>query len=246
MKTLASSFGRLPTRATANFTADESADRPGPRSLSNTGDYACGAEPHHQIVAVELHSLLEDVTAVSPVGGKTMKSEALAVQSILGVTEDRAKGRQLSGPSPSRYARSWSLFELLVLLMVIAGCGAGRFNPNNVTVTVSPAVATVAENGQVPLQVSVQGECAGCTPFYNWLISENDGADCTWVDTPPDGPCPGGTLQEPTSISGPTATYIAPSTTGTFHVIGQSLYYSNLSGPPTTTKQGTSVITVSP
>jgi|SRR5579863_9259003 len=136
---------------------------------------------------------------------------------------------------------------LLVLLMVSAGCGsAGGFNPNNVTVTVSPPTAAVSENGQVPLQASVSGECTGCTPFYNWLISENNGTDCTWIDTPPVGPCPGGTLQQPSSLSGPTITYVAPNTTGTFHVIGESLYYTNFFGPPTTTKQGTSVITVSP
>jgi hypothetical protein len=175
-----------------------------------------------------------------------MKSKALVVQSILGMTENPANGRQPSGHSAASHARYRTLCGLLALLMVIAGCSTGGFNPNNVTVTVAPATATVAENGQVALQATVQGECAGCTPFYNWLISENGGADCTWVDTPPAVPCPGGTLQQPTSASGPTVTYIAPSTSGTYHVIGQSLYYSNLSGPPTTTKQGTSVITVTP
>jgi|ERR1039458_6722193 hypothetical protein len=176
-----------------------------------------------------------------------MKRKAIAGQSILELTENRAKGCQLSGHPPASHARYRALCGgSLVLLMVMAGCGTGGFNPNNVTVTVSPAAATVSENGQVPLQATVQGGCTGCSPFYNWLISENNGADCTWVDTLPAGPCPGGTLQQPTSTSGPTVTYIAPSTAGTFHVIGQSLYYSNLSGPPTTTKQGTSVITVSP
>jgi hypothetical protein len=191
-----------------------------------------------------------------------MKSKTLAVGSIQRVTEQRAKWCQSSGHSATSTARcralcSGAIDRLLALpiilpvvlltisLMVSAGCGAGGFNPNNVTVTVSPPTATIPESGQVALQAKVNGECAGCVPFYNWLISENDGAECTFEDTPPIGPCPGGTLQQATGISGPTVTYIAPGAPGTFHVVGQSLYYNSL-GPASVIKQGTSVITVSP
>ena len=66
----------------------------------------------------------------------------------------------------------------LVLLIVIAACGGGGFNENNLTVTVSPAAATVAESGQVTLQATVNGLCSGCivTPIA-WFISDNIGRD---------------------------------------------------------------------
>jgi hypothetical protein len=135
-----------------------------------------------------------------------------------------------------------------VMLIVLAGCGYGSFDPNNVTVTLSPATATVSADGQVPLQATVHHNCTGCTPLYNWLIAENGDVNCSWIAdyTPPAGPCPGGTLQQPEALPGGTVTYFAPSTPGKFHVTAQSLYFTNILGPPTTTKQATSVITVRP
>lgn len=175
-----------------------------------------------------------------------MKSKAFRIRSLPPMTESWAKRCHVSGRPPASRARRRALrVGLLGLLLVTVGCGAGRFNPNNVTVNISPAAATIPESGQVKLQLTVDGNCAGCVPFYNWLVSENSGTNCTWVDTPPTGPCPGGTLQESTSLSGPAVTYLAPDAPGTFHAIGQALYYSNL-GPATTVKQATSVIKVNP
>ena len=141
---------------------------------------------------------------------------------------------------------SLRLAALVVLAGLTSGCGTGSFNASDVTVTVTPATAAILVNGQVTLQATVHHGCAGCVPFYNWVISENDGADCTWQQTPPTGPCPGGTLQAPSVEPGPTVTYIAPSTAGTYHVNGQSLYFTSLAGPPSTVAQGTSVVTVNP
>jgi hypothetical protein len=129
----------------------------------------------------------------------------------------------------------------LVLLIVIAGCGGGGggFDPNNVTVTVSPAAATVAANGQVTLQATVSGLCSSCRPTVSWSIAElASGSQCNWMGTtPPAGPCPDGTIQgaEAGSL---TVTYHAPSTSGTFHVVAQELVTFTI------TKQATSVITV--
>jgi hypothetical protein len=91
----------------------------------------------------------------------------------------------------------------------------------------------------VKWQLTVDGNCAGWVPFYNWLVSENKSTNCTWVDTLPTGPCPGGTLQESTNLSGSAVIYLARCAPGTFHAIGQALYYSNLD-PATAVKQATS------
>jgi hypothetical protein len=129
----------------------------------------------------------------------------------------------------------------LVLLIVIAGCGGGGSNPNNENVSVSPATAMIPVNGQVPLQATVNGLCSGCIPLISWFISDNIGNDssCVWSDTPPAGPCPEGTIQQPADGS-LTATYHAPSTAGTFTVgVFDTVTF-------TVVKQGTSVITVTP
>jgi len=85
-------------------------------------------------------------------------------------------------------------FVLLILLIVIAGCGGGR-SGNHAAVKVSPASATVQVNGQVRRTAAEHHDCSGCGPINSWDITENGAANCTWVDTPPDGPCPAGRTQ---------------------------------------------------
>ena len=134
----------------------------------------------------------------------------------------------------------------LVLLIVITGCGGGSgFDPNKVTVTVSPATVTIAANGQVTLQATVKG--APINAVSSWTIAElktngASGAQCNWVGTtPPAGPCPDGTIQGADAGS-LTVTYHAPSTPGAFRVIAEWSAAFN----PIVTKDATSVITVSP
>jgi hypothetical protein len=135
----------------------------------------------------------------------------------------------------------------LVLLLIIAGCGGGSsFNPNNVTVTVSPSAVTIPASGQVTLQATVTGDPAA--PALTWRIAElqangASGAQCNWQGTtPPAGPCPDGTIQQLTVLNFQTVTYYAPSTPGTFHVIVE---WSTLFSP-IIIKDATSVITVGP
>ncbi|MGH9504930.1 MAG: hypothetical protein ACRD20_18920 [Terriglobales bacterium] len=135
--------------------------------------------------------------------------------------------------------------EALALLMVIAGCGGGgsSFDPNNVTVTVSPSAVTIPANGQVTLQATVTGSPAA--PALNWAIAElqtngASGAQCNWAGTtPPAGPCPEGTIQGADAGS-LTVTYLAPSTSGTFHVVALDTVSF------TVVKDATAVITVGP
>jgi hypothetical protein len=134
---------------------------------------------------------------------------------------------------------------VLALLAVLgANCGNGGYNSENVTVTVSPATATVPENGQQPLQATVNHFCSGCVPQIEWSVAENNGLGCTWADpnTPPLGPCPGGTIQGqgPQGILSENVIYFAPSTAGTFHIsASQLITFTEVVG-------GTSVLTVSP
>lgn len=137
-----------------------------------------------------------------------------------------------------------------VLLIVSASCGisGNKLNPNNVSVSVSPATAATPTNGQVPLQATVQGlPSAYISSISLWTITENpSGADCaTDVGITPPGPCPAGTIQL-TDADELTVTYFAPSTPGTYHVNAEWEDFVNLSGPPLATQTGTSVITVSP
>jgi len=171
-----------------------------------------------------------------------MKTKVRRTQSRWETTENRANRRQLSGQFPASYAPSRALcIGTLILLAVCAGCGSGGgYNPNNVTVSVSPATSTISENGQVSLQATVNGECQGCSPLMNWSVTEDLGANCTWVDTPPAGPCPAGTVQVTEFVGSLTATYFVPGAAGTYHVVAYDLV------SPTVSKQGTSVVTVSP
>ena len=134
-----------------------------------------------------------------------------------------------------------------VLLVAMAGCGGGSsVDPNNVTVTVSPSAVTIPASGQVILQATVKGSPGA--PGLTWRIAElqtngASGAQCNWQGTTPPtpvgGPCLDGTIQG-ADASSLTVTYLAPSTSGTFHVIAQA----NVS--LTLVKDGTAVITVSP
>jgi len=134
----------------------------------------------------------------------------------------------------------------LALLMIIAGsCGTGNgYNAGNVTVTISPATKTIPANGQVALLATVNNFCPGCVAQLYWSITENSGINCNWgdVNTPPAGPCPGGTIQGqgPQGPLSPSVIYFAPIAAGIFHV--------NAAQPVTFTEtvSGTSVITVSP
>jgi|HubBroStandDraft_4_1064222.scaffolds.fasta_scaffold02677_8 hypothetical protein len=172
-------------------------------------------------------------------------NNTLSIQSIPGMTENRDRCRRLFASSHAPYR---PLCGLLLLLIVIPGCGfGGGFSANNVSVTVSPAAATIPTDGQEALQATIRNYCSGCQPLYTWVVSENEGANCTWLTTLPTGPCPGGTIQEPATPYGyPAVKYFAPSTPGTFHVVAVWSYGPNIFAPPTVTKQGTSVITVSP
>jgi hypothetical protein len=151
------------------------------------------------------------------------------------------------------WCRALFFIAPLVLLIVIAGCGGGGgggFDPNKVTVTVSPAATTVAAGGQVTLHATVAG-CVNpsCIPSVQWSIAEiqtngRSGAQCNWEGTTPpmpvDGPCLDGTIQGADNPLALTVTYLAPSTSGTFHVVAE---WELISNPPII-KTGTAAITV--
>ena len=170
-----------------------------------------------------------------------MKNKAVAIESGWEVTETRAHRCQLSGQARISAPARWTLGVVSLLLTFICiGCG-GRYNANDVTVSISPATATVPENGQMAFNATVNHFCEGCVPQLNWFISEDSGASCTWTETPPTESCPAGTVQVSEMLGSLTATYFAPSGSGTFHLVASQSVGFN--GPY---KQGTSVITVNP
>jgi hypothetical protein len=135
----------------------------------------------------------------------------------------------------------------LVVLLATTGCSSGGgFNANNVTVSVSPASTTIAASGQVTLTATVNGLCSTCEPsIYLWYVNENNPANggiCDWYTMPPSAPCPAGTIQQTAGgVSDTlTATYDAPSTPGTYHIVAEWSLGSGI------TQTGTSVVTVSP
>lgn len=198
-----------------------------------------------RIVAVELRTTNQCSGNSSAREGKRMK---IKVASLLtrDMAETRAKVCQVSRHCLPSRARYRALCGSLALLIIAVACGGGNTNPANVMVTVSPAAATITENGQVTLNARVTGLCSGCVPSIDsWIVTENNGEGCTWTTTPPDGPCPGGTIQE-APPGNPSATlqvtYFAPSTPSTYHVEATTYIISN----PIVAKTGTSVITVNP
>ena len=133
----------------------------------------------------------------------------------------------------------------VVVMSTIVGCGGGGegFDPNRVTVTISPAAATIPISDTLTLQATVKGLCATCVSTINeWRVTENNGVPCTWFDSPPLGPCPGGTIEAVAGGNFLTVTYHPPSDPGTFHAVAEWCVCFGSS----ITKDGTSVITVSP
>ena len=117
----------------------------------------------------------------------------------------------------------------LIGLIVAASCGGGGggFNPNDVTVSVSPASITIPAGGQTTLLATVHGLCSSCAPSVLWSIAElqtngASGAQCNWSgNTQPLGSCPDGTIEGADAVPALTVTYHAPSTSGTFHVTAE-------------------------
>jgi hypothetical protein len=142
------------------------------------------------------------------------------------------------------------LGSLILLASGAGGCGGkGGYNANDVTVTVAPAAKTLSPNGQVALLATVNNFCPECVPEIDWSVAENNSVPCLWGNpqSPPAGPCPGGTIQGQGAQGplSPSVIYFAPSAGGTFHVIASQIV-GLTSGGQTISVTGTAVITVSP
>lgn len=119
------------------------------------------------------------------------------------------------------------LLRVLVAVAVVAmllNCGGnGLPHSNQVTVTVTPASATIAPGGSVALTGSATGFTAA--PILDWYIQESKDLDflddCGLLTSqnPPQTGCPYGYVMFDDVTQFPsTSTYYAPTTPGTYHV----------------------------
>lgn len=114
-------------------------------------------------------------------------------------------------------------FAGTVVLIALTGCGGGLPHSSQVTVTVTPAQATVKAGASVVLTGSATGFTA--TPLSAWWIQEsknvNFNNDCGKLDTQAKDftGCPYGFVMYHDGTTYPnTATYYAPTSAGTYHV----------------------------
>ena len=145
----------------------------------------------------------------------------------------------------SQIVRAINLLIALLTAVLLAACGSRLPHSGDVTVTVAPATATVAAGGNVVLE----GNATGFTrsPIVVWRVQEaqaTGGDDCGYLNPPPASPCQfgyvifGSVTQFPSS-----ATYYAPSTPGTYHVIFEATQNTTFDY---LTKTATAAITVTP
>jgi hypothetical protein len=103
----------------------------------------------------------------------------------------------------------------------VVNCGSGLPHSNQVTASVTPASASVTAGGSVTLK----GDAVGFTasPIVSWWIQEakaSGGDDCGYLTLPPTSSCEWGYVVFGTVTQFPSqATYYAPSTPGTYHVV---------------------------
>lgn len=124
-----------------------------------------------------------------------------------------------------RFSPSIFTAAALLLCAVVNGCGNGLPHSSDITVTVSPASATVAVSGTVTLAGSATGFTR--TPLIQWWIQEShdidrmNGCGILMANQLPPSPssCPFGYVAYPNVDSIPsTAVYHPPATPGTYHV----------------------------
>lgn len=127
--------------------------------------------------------------------------------------------------------------------LLLVNCGSGLPHTNQVTATITPASASVAASGTVALK----GDAVGFTksPIVSWYIQEaktSGGDDCGYLALPPTSPCNSGYVVFGSVTQFPSqATYYAPSTPGTYHVVFEATQNTTFDY---LTKTATATITV--
>lgn len=144
----------------------------------------------------------------------------------------------------SQIVRATDLPVTLIVALFLASCGSGLPHSSQVTVTVAPAQAIVAVGETVVLK----GNATGFTekPIIEWWVQEArdaDGSDdCGYLQPPLMSRCEfgfvifGSVTQFPSS-----ATYYAPLTPGTYHVIFSAKQFAD-----PLSKTATATLTVTP
>ncbi|MGB8064452.1 MAG: hypothetical protein WCF26_21365 [Candidatus Sulfotelmatobacter sp.] len=146
----------------------------------------------------------------------------------------------------SQIVRAIALPVTLIVALFLDSCGSGLPRSSEVTVTVTPAQATVAVGETVVLNGNATGFTE--TPIIEWWVQEARDAggsdDCGYLQPPLMSRCQfgfvifGSVTQFPSS-----ATYYAPLTPGTFHVTFAATQFATFDP---LSKTATSTLTVTP
>lgn len=136
---------------------------------------------------------------------------------------------------------------VVLSVLLLGNCGSsGSPSPSQVIASITPAQSTLKTGENITLTGSATGFTA--PPIVTWWIQEarsaDTGDDCAYLKLPAMSPCPYGYVIFPSVTQFPSvATYYAPSTPGTYHVVFeaiQSVEYHPVS------KTVTAAVTVTP
>lgn len=116
----------------------------------------------------------------------------------------------------------------MALVSLFSDCGSGLPHSSQVTVTVTPAQATVTPGGTLDFVGNASGFTE--TPIVRWWIQEarnTGGDDCGYLQQPPTSPCQFGyVIYGSVSVFPSSASYFAPLTPGTYHVTFEATQFS--------------------
>lgn len=111
---------------------------------------------------------------------------------------------------------------LALIAVLLSACGNGLPSSSQISITITPAEATIPINGTLTFQGTATG--FSTSPVVSWWVQESHDLDqihdCGFAEYK-DGlftGCPFGLVVYPLSEVPSTATYYAPSTPGTYHV----------------------------
>ena len=124
--------------------------------------------------------------------------------------------------------RALVLAAAVALVILFSDCGSGLPHTSQVTVTVTPAQATVTTEGTLDFVGNGSGFTE--TPIVRWWIQEArnaGGDDCGYLEPPPTSSCQFGyVIYGSVNVFPSAASYFAPLPPGTYHLTFEATQFS--------------------